>query len=124
MMRGNGLVKVSYSFFSGSRLDGTVVVVTVVVVVPLPPTVVVVVAGVDLGIQIRCFPTRMHTCARPPIVRTAPTRAHLPAVACIGVEGRSAVSNVPTTSVAAQNRWLLLIFRLEPTANCRRSSCR
>jgi len=48
-------------------------------------------------------------------VRTAPTRAHLPAAACIGVEGRSAVSNVPTTSAATQSRWLLLLFRLEPT---------
>jgi hypothetical protein len=118
MMRGNGLVKVSYSFFSGSRLDGTVVVVTVVVVVvlvPPPPTVVVVVRGLDLGIQIRFLPTRMQMCAAPPIVRTAPIREHAPDAACIGAEGENTVSKTTAASAATRCRWLLLLVRLEST---------
>jgi len=63
---------------------------TVVVVVDrlIGVVVVVVVREEDFGTQIRFFgtqirflPTKTQTCAAPPMVRTAPTRAHWPVAA-------------------------------------------
>jgi len=127
MMRGNGLVKVSYSFFSGSRLDGTVVVVTVVVVVvlvPPPPTVVVVVRGLDLGIQIRFLPTRMQMCAAPPMVRTAPIREHAPDAAPVGAAVNGASVSATIDAAATLRQRFRLIYQLLPTEACYRSSCK
>jgi hypothetical protein len=86
---------------------------TVVVVVVVGLAVVVVVRDVDLGTQIRFLPTKTQTCAAPPMVRTAPTREHAPAAACIGAEGENTVSNTAAASAATRCRWLLLLVRLE-----------
>jgi hypothetical protein len=92
-------------------VGATVVVVVVVVVVGL--AVVVVVRDDDFGTQIRFLPTKTQTCAAPPMVRTAPTREHAPAAACIGAEGENTVSNTAAASAATRCRWLLLLVRLE-----------
>jgi len=82
---------------------------TVVVVVVVGLAVVVVVRDVDLGTQIRFLPTKTQTCAAPPMVRTAPTREHLPDAAPVGKAVWGTITDAPTNTAIMGSRCLRFI---------------
>jgi hypothetical protein len=88
-------------------VGATVVVVVVVVVVGL--AVVVVVRDDDFGTQIRFLPTKTQTCAAPPMVRTAPTREHLPDAAPVGKAVWGTITDAPTNTAIMGSRCLRFI---------------
>jgi hypothetical protein len=71
--------------------------------------VVVVVRDVDLGTQIRFLPTKTQTCAAPPMVRTAPTREHLPDAAPVGKAVWGTITDAPTNTAIMGSRCLRFI---------------
>jgi hypothetical protein len=91
---------------------GLIVVVVVdfwVVVVVVGLAVVVVVRDDVFGTQIRFLPTKTQTCAAPAMVRTAPTREHVPDAAPVGEAVWGTIADAPTNTTTMRSRYLRFI---------------
>jgi hypothetical protein len=80
-----------------------------VVVVVVGLAVVVVVRDDVFGTQIRFLPTKTQTCAAPPMVRTAPTREHVPDAALVGKAVWGTIADAPTNTATMRGRCLRFI---------------